>query len=109
MATATVREFTDANFDQEVIKAGEPVLVDFWAPWCQPCKALAPTIDALAASYEGKAKVGKVNIDENMESAMKFGIRSIPTVLIFKGGQVQKQFVGFTDKSELARSLDGLV
>jgi len=106
MANEHVNEFTDANFDTEVINADVPVLVDFWAEWCQPCKMLAPTIDEIAGDYAGKAKVGKVDTDNNREVAAKYGIRAIPTVILFKGGEPVKQFVGLTQKSDLAAAID---
>src|SRR5690606_17822718 len=88
MAAENVQTFTDGNFEESVIKAGEPVLVDFWAEWCGPCKRLAPAIDALAGDYKGKVTIGKLNVDENPSTAMKFQIMSIPALLLFKGGQV---------------------
>ncbi len=108
MATANVKAFTDSNFDAEVLGASAPVLVDFWAEWCMPCKILGPTIDELADSYKGKALVGKVDIDANRDVAMKFGISAIPTVIIFKDGQPAKKFVGLTKKEDLAAALDAL-
>ena len=108
MANAHVKAFTDANFVAQVLKASAPVLVDFWAEWCMPCKILGPTIDELADSYKGKALVGKVDIDANQEIAMKFGISAIPTVIIFKDGQPAKKFVGLTKKEDLAAALDAL-
>ncbi|HLP85806.1 MAG TPA: thioredoxin [Phycisphaerales bacterium] len=106
MANAHVKEFTDANFDSEVLASDKPVMVDFWAEWCQPCRTLAPTIDALATEYDGKAKVGKVNIDHNHGTGAKYQISSIPTVLIFKGGTVVKKFVGFQKKEVLVAALE---
>ena len=106
MASESVLEFTDSNFDNEVVESDNPVLVDFWAPWCQPCVRLGPTIEALAEEFEGRVKVGKVNIDKYQQAAMKHGIMSIPTVLVFRGGEVVEKFVGLTDKDELKRSLD---
>lgn len=89
-----VLEFTDQSFEQEVLKSDKPVLVDFWAVWCGPCRMIAPTVEAIANDYVGKAKIGKMNVDENQSAPMKFGIRSIPTLLLFKNGQVQGQLVG---------------
>lgn len=108
MANANVKAFTDGNFDAEVLNAGHPVLVDFWAEWCMPCKILGPTIDEIADQYAGKATVGKVDIDSNQEVAMKFGISAIPTVILFKDGQVAKKFVGLTKKEDLAAAIDAL-
>jgi len=105
MASANVVEFTDSNFEQEVLRAGVPVLVDFWAEWCGPCRALSPTIDALADEFKGKVKVGKVNTDSSRKVSMDFGISAIPTVLLFKGGQLKKKFVGLTSKDDLAAAM----
>ncbi|MHC4948764.1 MAG: thioredoxin [Planctomycetota bacterium] len=109
MATDTVREFTDANFDTEVIQSDVPVLVDFWAEWCQPCRMIAPTIDEIAQEYDGRAKVGKVDTDSNREISMKYGISAIPTVILFKNGEVEKKFVGLTPKDQFTSALDEAV
>lgn len=106
MAAANVLEFTDSNFKNEVLEAGGPVLVDFWAPWCGPCRKLAPMIDELASEYQGAAKVGKVNIDDNQQSAMEYGIEAIPTILIFKNGQPVQRFQGIPTKSKVQEALD---
>ena len=106
MAGSNTLTFTDTNFEQEVLKSPIPALVDFWAEWCSPCRALAPTIDQLASDYAGKAKVGKLDIDAFGPVAMKYGIQSIPTVLIFKGGQVVKKFVGAQPKAAIAAAID---
>jgi thioredoxin 1 len=109
MASKGVHELTDSNFQTEVLNSPQVVLVDFWAEWCMPCKMLTPTIEQIAAEYEGKAKVGKVDTDSNREISVKYGIQSIPTVLLFKGGQVQKKFVGLTSKDQFKNALDQLV
>jgi thioredoxin 1 len=101
MASDNVCTFGDDNFDQEVIKSSVPVLVDFWATWCAPCKAIAPTIDALAADYAGKVKVGKVNVDESQSIPSSYGVRGIPTIILFKDGKVIDQVVGAVPKSQL--------
>lgn len=100
-------QFTDQNFGQEVLQSDKPVLVDFWAPWCGPCQAMGPIIDELATEMEGKAKVGKLNVDENSEAASKYGIMSIPAIKIFKGGKVVKEFVGVQNKDVLKKELLG--
>jgi thioredoxin 1 len=109
MAGANVIEITEANFESEVLQAKQPVLVDFWAEWCQPCRMLGPKIEELANEYVGKAKVAKVNVDNAQALAMRFSINSIPTVLLFKDGQVKQQFVGLRNKKDFAAALDGLV
>jgi thioredoxin 1 len=106
MANENVKEFTDDNFETEVIKSEQPVLVDFWAEWCGPCLRLAPTIDKLATDYAGKVKVGKVNTDSNHAVSMKYGISSIPTVILFKGGQVVQRIVGLRGEREFKQVLD---
>jgi thioredoxin 1 len=98
-------ELNEANFEQEVLKASTPVLVDFWAVWCGPCKMIAPIVDELAVEYEGKLKIGKVDVDNNQQIAMQFGIRSIPTLLIFKDGKVVEQIVGAAPKKSLIEKL----
>jgi len=109
MASQTVIEFTDSNFDTEVVNSDVPVLVDFWAIWCQPCKMLAPTIDAIADEFEGRVKVGKVDTDSNRDVSIKYGIQSIPTVIIFKDGEPVKKFVGLTPKNKFAEALDSVL
>ena len=104
-----VIELTDTNFDEEINKSDVPVLVDFWAPWCGPCRMMAPIIEEFANDYQGKAKVCKLNTDEARDSAMEFGISAIPTLILFKAGQVQKKWVGLTSKKDLATAVDELV
>ena len=101
-------KITDANFDQ-VIKSDQPILIDFWAEWCGPCKMIGPVIEELAGDYEGKAVVGKVNVDENPEVAAKYGVRSIPTLLLFSGGEVVDKQVGAVAKGILAEKLDAQI
>ena len=102
-------QLTDASFDQEVIKSTLPVLVDFWAPWCGPCKMIAPVIEELAGEYVGKVKVCKLNTDENPDSASAYRISAIPTILLFKGGKLAQELVGLQSKDELKRRLDELL
>jgi thioredoxin 1 len=109
MAGDNTLNFTDSAFDQDVINSDTPVLVDFWAPWCGPCKALGPTVDAVATELAGKVKVGKLNTDENQQTAMRFGIRSIPTLLVFKGGKVVDQRVGGLSKPDLLKMLSAQI
>ena len=106
MASQNVLEFNDANFAQEVLQSDVPVLVDFWAEWCGPCRMLAPTVEAIADEYAGRVKVGKFDIDKSQEMAMRFGIQSIPTIIVFKGGQMIKKIVGLQNKKALAGFLD---
>ncbi len=110
MASEKVLTFGDNNFDSEVLQAGTPVLVDFWATWCAPCKAIAPTIDAVAEEYDGKVKVGKVNVDDNQDLAMQYGITSIPRVLLFKGGQQpRQQLIGLQREADITKLVDQLL
>jgi thioredoxin 1 len=107
-SSKNVVEFNDSNFETEVLKSDQPVLVDFWAEWCMPCRMLAPTIDKIADSYAGKVKVGKVDTDSNREVAMKYGISAIPTVILFKDGQVAQKFVGLKQEKEFKEAIDSL-
>jgi len=105
MAGQNTLHFTDASFDQDVLKSDVPVLVDFWAEWCGPCRMIAPTIETIAEEFAGRVKVGKVDVDANGATAGRYQIRSIPTLLVFKGGQVVDQRVGALGKSELQKLL----
>ncbi len=107
MAGQNTLTFTDANFESDVLKSETPVLVDFWAEWCGPCRMMSPTVDALADDYNGKVKIGKMNVDENPGTPMRFNIRGIPTMLLFKGGSVVEQRVGATGKADLQKMIDG--
>ncbi len=108
MASENVKEFTDGNFDSEVLQSSEPVLVDFWAEWCMPCRALAPTIEKIANDYAGKVKVGKVDTDSNRDISIKYGINAIPTVILFKDGQVAQKFVGLKKEAEFKEAIDAV-
>jgi len=108
MAGENTLTFTDDTFEQEVLKSDRPVLVDFWAEWCMPCKALGPTIDELANDYNGKVKVGKMDTDANKQVSIKYGISSIPTVILFQDGEVAEKFVGLHQKKDFTAVLDKL-
>jgi thioredoxin 1 len=106
MSSPNIVTLTAENFDQEVLKSSTPVLVDFWAEWCGPCKMVAPILDELASEYDGKVKIGKVNIDDHQSLASEYGIRAIPTLLLFKAGQVADQIVGLRSKRDFKAKLD---
>ena len=106
MAGERVQTFTDDNFEAEVLKSDKPVLVDFWAEWCGPCRMMAPTVDALAQEYAGRIKVGKMNVDDSPSTPPRYQVRGIPTLLIFKNGQVADQYVGVTSKDTVVKMLD---
>jgi thioredoxin 1 len=109
MAGPDVLHFSDANFQQEVLNSNQPVLVDFWAEWCGPCRMLAPTIDELATEYKGRVKVGKLDTDANRDTAMKFNISAIPTIILFEKGKIAKRFVGLAPKRDFKSALDAVV
>jgi thioredoxin 1 len=106
MASEKIQTLTDNNFDQSVIKSSVPVLVDFWAEWCGPCRRLAPTVDELATDYDGRVLVGKLNVDDNPNVSFRYNIRGIPTLLLFKGGQIVEQVVGLADKASLKKLIE---
>ena len=109
MAGTNTLTFTDAGWDQEVLNSDVPVLVDFWAEWCGPCRMMSPTVDAIATDYAGRVKVGKLNVDENGATSMRYQVRGIPTLLLFKGGKVVEQKVGAVGKSDVQKMLDSHV
>ncbi len=106
MAAGNIINLTQENFEKEVLQSAQPILVDFWAEWCGPCKALAPVLDELAKEYEGRVRIGKVNIDDHQNLAAQYGIHSIPTLLLFSKGQVAEQLVGLRSKRDLKASFD---
>jgi len=106
MSSEKIVHVTDSNFEQEVLKSSTPVLIDFWAPWCGPCKAIAPIVDELANDYAGRLKVVKMNVDDNQETPARYGVRGIPNLIIFKGGQVKEQIVGAVPRGHLVKAVD---
>ena len=106
MASANILELTTTNFDDETRKADAPILVDFWAEWCGPCRMVAPILEQIATDYQGKARVGKVNVDEHSSLAARYGVQSIPTLLLFKQGKVVEQYIGATSKDTLSKLID---
>lgn len=102
---ANITEMTTTNFDSEVLQATTPVLVDFWAPWCGPCRAVAPILEAVSQEMEGKVKIVKVNVDDNQQLAVRFGVQAIPTLIIFKGGEPVDRMVGMTSRDDINRRL----
>ena len=106
MAGGYTLEFSEQNFEQEVLKSDKPVLVDFWATWCAPCRMMAPAVDAIAEAYAGRAKVGKLNVDENLSLTSQYKIRGVPTLLLFKGGQIREQIAGAASKEAISKMLE---
>ncbi|HKB87952.1 MAG TPA: thioredoxin [Ignavibacteriaceae bacterium] len=106
MKTITI---TDDNFNEEVVKSDKPVLIDFWATWCGPCKMIAPIVEELVDEYEGKAKIGKLDVDNNQQTAIKFGVRSIPTILIFKDGKLKDTIIGAVPKGQIVQRLNSAI
>ena len=106
---ADVQQVTDGSFDSEVLKSDLPVLIDFWAPWCGPCKAISPVVDEVAKEYGGRLKVVKMNVDDNPQTPSKYGVRGIPNLILFKGGQVKDQIVGAVPKAQLVKAINAVV
>jgi len=100
---------TDDNFEEEVIKSDKPVLIDFWAVWCGPCRMIAPIVEELAKEYEGKVKIGKLDVDSNQQTSIKYGVRSIPTLLIFKDGKIQETIIGAVPKKNIVEKLNAVI
>ncbi len=106
MALVTI---TDDNFEEEVLKSDKPVLIDFWATWCSPCRIIAPIVDEMAVEYEGKAKIGKLDVDSNQQTSIKYGVRSIPTLLLFKDGEVKETIIGAVPKANVVEKLNSVI
>ena len=106
---ANVQQVSDASFDSDVLQADVPVLIDFWAPWCGPCKAIAPVVEELAGEYDGRLKVVKMNVDDNPQTPAQYGVRGIPNLILFKSGEVKQQIVGAVPKGHLVKAIDDVV
>ena len=104
-----VQQVSDSSFDADVLKSDLPVLIDFWAPWCGPCKQIAPVVDELAKEYDGRLKIVKMNVDDNPQTPSKYGVRGIPNLILFKGGQVRDQMIGAVPKAQLVKAIDQVV
>jgi thioredoxin 1 len=105
----TLVTITDDNFEEEVLKSDKPVLIDFWATWCGPCRIIAPIVEEMATEYEGKAKIGKLDVDSNQQTSIKYGVRSIPTLLLFKGGELKETIIGAVPKTHLVDKLESVL
>ncbi len=106
---ADIQQVSDSSFDGDVLKAAIPVLIDFWAPWCGPCRAIAPIVEELASEYDGKLKIVKMNVDDNPQTPAQYGVRGIPNLILFKGGEVKQQIVGAVPKAQLVKAIDDIV
>ena len=106
---ADIQQVSDSSFDGDVLKADVPGLIDFWAPWCGPCRAIAPIVEELASEYEGKLKIVKMNVDDNPQTPAQYGVRGIPNLILFKGGEVKQQIVGAVPKAHLVKAIDDVV
>jgi thioredoxin 1 len=109
MNVGDVQQVSDSSFESDVLKSDLPVLIDFWAPWCGPCKAIAPVVDELAKEYAGRLKIVKMNVDDNPQTPSKYGVRGIPNLILFKGGQVREQIVGAVPKAQLVKAINAVV
>ncbi len=106
---ADIQQVSDSSFDGDVLKADVPVLIDFWAPWCGPCRAIAPIVEELASEYDGKLKIVKMNVDDNPQTPAQYGVRGIPNLILFRGGEVKQQIVGAVPKAQLVKAIDDVV